>query len=368
MQTIFRIIKKPANLILCSIFILVMLSLLILTSINSAKMPVSYREVVSQTAAFILGMIALIVIYTIGYNYLHDLDRPMYIASIALLLTVYIPVLGLVINGSRAWINLGVTTVQPSEFVKPIFILLTAKKLSKFNKTDLNLRDLGITLLYTMPIIIIVAKEDFGSSLVFLSILAVMLIFAGLDKRIIIAMTACIILLVPISYNVMKGHQKDRIDAFLHPDNLALPGNHHVFQSKIAIGSGGFLGKGLFAGTQKELGYLPVQSSDFIYSVICEELGLLGGLLVLVMIGVLLYNIVKICLDANSLYAKLICAGVFAMIAFQTIENIAMTMGVMPVAGITLPFVSYGGSSIISMLISIGLVLSVNKSSYKTQI
>ena len=218
MQTISRIIKKPANLILCSIFILVILSLLILTSINSAKMPVSYREVVSQTAAFILGMIALIIIYTIGYNYLHDLDRPMYIASIALLLTVYIPVLGLVINGSRAWINLGVTTVQPSEFVKPIFILLTAKKLSKFNKTDLNLRDLGITLLYTMPIIIIVAKEDFGSSLVFLSILAVMLIFAGLDKRIIIAMTACIILLMPISYNVMKGHQKDRIDAFLHPD------------------------------------------------------------------------------------------------------------------------------------------------------
>lgn len=368
MQTIFRIIKKPANLIICSIIILALLSLLILTSINSAKIPVSYREVISQTVAFALGMIALVTVYTTGYNYLYDLDKPMYIISIALLLTVYIPVLGLVVNGSRAWINLGITTVQPSEFVKPIFILLTAKKLSTFNKTDLNLKDLGITLLYTMPLVLIIAKEDFGSSLVFLSILAVMLIFAGLDKRIIIAMTALIIIMMPLSYNVMQGHQKDRIDAFLHPDNLALPGNHHVFQSKIAIGSGGFLGKGLFAGTQKELGYLPVQSSDFIYSVICEEIGLLGGLLVLVMIGTMLYNIVKICLDANSLYARLICAGVFAMIAFQTIENIAMTMGIMPVAGITLPFVSYGGSSIISMLISIGLVLSVNRSSYASKI
>lgn len=157
----------------------------------------------------------------------------------------------------------------------------------------------------------------------------------------------------------MADYQKERIEAFLHPENLDLMGNYQVWQSKIAIGSGGLTGKGLFNGTQKELDFIPVQTSDFIFSVVGEELGLIGGIIVIALFGVLLIRMTRVIRDALDFYGALVVTGIVGMFTFQIFENIAMTMGLMPVTGITLPFLSYGGSSILSNMIALGLVLDV---------
>ena len=157
----------------------------------------------------------------------------------------------------------------------------------------------------------------------------------------------------------MAPHQKDRIDAFLHPDNFSLSGIYQVWNSKVAIGSGGVFGKGLFQGTQKELGFLPVQKSDFIFSVLVEELGLIGGAFLILLYTIFLYKILKIADNAKDTFGSLIVIGILAMFTFQIFENIAMAMGIMPVTGITLPFISYGGSSVVANMIALGIVLNV---------
>ena len=178
-------------------------------------------------------------------------------------------------------------------------------------------------------------------------------------KQILGKFTAAFAISLPIVYRLMASHQKDRIDAFLHPENTSLPGNYHVLQSKIAIGSGGITGKGRFAGTQKELGFVPVQKSDFIYSVLVEEMGLIAGAIVIILYTVFLFRICNIAWNAKDEQGSLIAVGFIGMFAFQIFENIAMTMGIMPVTGITLPFLSYGGSSIVANMIALGLILNV---------
>ena len=187
----------------------------------------------------------------------------------------------------------------------------------------------------------------------------ILIFFAGMDGKLFAKLSLVFLLFMPLVYKFMASHQKERIDAFLHPDNLSLGGNYQVWHSKVAIGSGGFWGKGLFMGTQKELKFLPVQKSDFIFSVIVEELGMLGGMALISLYTLFLYRIIKIARSAKEFYGSLIAIGFIGMFGFQIFENIAMTMGLMPVTGITLPFISYGGSSIVSNMISLGLIINV---------
>ena len=168
---------------------------------------------------------------------------------------------------------------------------------------------------------------------------------------------------IPVAFIFLKDYQKERIEAFLHPENLSLSGNYQVWQSKIAIGSGGFFGTGLFKGSQKELDFIPVQQSDFIFSVIGEELGFLGGFMVILLYGLLNWRFTRIIRDSEDLYGALIVVGFVGMFLFQIFENVAMTMGLMPVTGITLPLLSGGGTSVIATLMSIGLILNVGVNS-----
>ena len=158
----------------------------------------------------------------------------------------------------------------------------------------------------------------------------------------------------------MADYQKDRIDAFLDPDDLDLPGNYQVWNSKVAIGSGGFFGKGYMEGTQSSLGFLPVPESDFIFAAAAEELGFIGGIIIIGLFALLIYRSLKITRYAKDLQGALTAAGLTGMFFFQSFENIAMTMGLMPVTGITLPFMSYGGSSMLSSWMGIGLLLSIS--------
>ena len=217
--------------------------------------------------------------------------------------------------------------------------------------------------LVASAIILIVLKEDLGSALVYMVVWVFMVFFAGIDYKIFLKCILVTLAAIPVVYRFLDDYQKERIEAFLHPDNLSLSGNYQVWQSKVAIGSGGFFGKGLFHGTQKSLDFIPVQQSDFIFSVVVEELGFIGGAAVVLIYGLLMARFTRIIRDSVDLYGALIVVGFTGMFLFQVFENIAMTMGLMPVTGITLPFLSGGGTSVIASMISVGIILNVGVNS-----
>lgn len=335
------------------------ISILMMVSTSYDHGAFTDHTVMIQSTAYVLGFIAVVVIANINYTAFVDWTKWLYIGSIVFLLTVYIPGLGVELNGARSWINLGITTFQPSEIVKITFILLFANYLEK-HKDELHyvtgvLKAMG----YCAPIIVIVLKEDLGSALVFAAVWVTMLFYAEIRGSLFAKGCAAVALMVPISYNFMAPHQKERINAFLHPDNLSIGANYQVWQSKVAIGSGGFFGKGLFHGTQKGLKFLPVRNSDFVFSVIVEELGFLGGAVVIAAYSFLIYAMMKVAKNCKDTFGTLIVIGVIAMFTFQIFENIAMTMGAMPVTGITLPFLSYGGSSVLANLMALGFVINI---------
>lgn len=359
MKTFFEPLKTADKFILIIIGVLGCLSLVMLESTVYDDGLVFDRVIMVQALSYLIGFLCLIAVLHFDYSFFSGLDKYMYIASILILLSVYIPGIGEERYGSRAWLNFGVTTVQPSEFVKILFIVLMASYLSRHREDIKKFRGIMMAGIYALPIIGLVLKEDLGSALVYMAGWVFMVFFAGIDYKILLKSIVAVLALIPIVYNILDGYQKERIEAFLHPDNLDLQGNYQVWQSKIAIGSGGFFGKGLFNGTQKSLDFIPVQQSDFIFSVVVEELGFIGGAFVILLYGGLLFRCTAIIRDAVDLYGALIVVGLTAMFLFQIFENIAMTMGLMPVTGITLPFLSGGGTSVIASMISIGVVLNV---------
>ena len=365
MKKFFEPLKAVDKKILLVVCALGCISLLMLESTVYDGGFVLNRAVLVQALAYFLGFVAMLFVLQVDYSLFFGITKPMYIASIILLLSVYIPGLGIEQYGSRAWINLGITTLQPSEFVKILFIFLMATYLTDHREDIKKFRGVVLAGLYAVPIILIVLKEDLGSALVYMSIWIFMVFFAGIDYKIFLKSIIGVAAAIPIAYNFLGDYQKDRIEAFLHPDNLSLPGNYQVWQSKVAIGSGGFFGKGLFKGPQKEMDFIPVQQSDFIFSVVVEELGFIGGFAVILLYGILLYRFIKIISNAVDWHGALIVTGFTAMFLFQIFENIAMTMGIMPVTGITLPLLSGGGTSVIASLIGIGIVLNVGMNSKK---
>ena len=356
MNNFSNLSKNIDKIMVACVITLAAVSLLTISSVHLGE-GVS-REVIVQSAAYVLGAIGVIIILTQNYNIFQGLEKHLYVASLALLLSVYTP-LGVEQFSARSWINLGFTTIQPSEFVKILFILIMAGYLSEHNETLNDFKGLIKAGIVAAPIIVIVLKEDLGSALVFAAIWVTMIFFAGISMKVFAQFMGLVVCAVPVAFIFLKPYQKERIEAFLHPENLNLSGNYQVWQSKVAIGNGGFTGTGLFNGTQKELDFIPVQSSDFIFSVIGEELGFLGGLLVITVFGILLYRMATAVRDALDFYGALVVSGIIGMFAFQIFENIAMTMGIMPVTGITLPFLSYGGSSILSNMAAFGIVLDV---------
>lgn len=359
MDNYWKLWKNADKLFIVVAVCFAFLSIIMITSISFKGGQLAVRDIVIQSTAYGLGFIALVAMVLLDYRKFEDFSKVLYISSLIFLLTVYVPGLGIVSNGARSWISLGFTTLQPSEIVKVSFTILMANYFSRNKGSLKELQGILLAALYAAPFILIVVKEDLGSAIVYCFIWVFMIFFAGIDCKIFARFAVIFLLSLPIAYRFMAPYQKRRIDAFLHPDNLDLPGNYHVWNSKIAIGSGGFTGKGLFAGTQKELNFLPVQKSDFIFSVIVEELGLLGGALVIILFAVLLYRTAKVVYSAADLYGALLSIGFMGMFLFQVFENIAMTMGIMPVTGVTLPFISYGGSSVLANMMALGLIISV---------
>lgn len=367
MNKIFNPLKYVDKYIMLTVVLLGVLSLVMLESTVYDDGFVFFskagRPVWIQAVAYLIGFALLLFIQQFDYRFFSGMEKFLYVGAVVLLLTVYIPGLGISQYGSRAWISLEVTTLQPSEFVKIIFVLLMAGYLSEHRDELRHIIGVAKALLYAAPIIVIVLKEDLGSALVYIVMWIFMVFFAGIDYKLFFQCALVCLAGIPVVYKFLDDYQKERIEAFLHPENLSLSGNYQVWQSKVAIGSGGLTGKGLFQGTQKNLDFIPVQQSDFIFSVVVEELGFLGGVVLVCLYAFLLIRFTRIIRDSMDLYGALIVIGFTGMFLFQVFENIAMTMGLMPVTGITLPLLSGGGTSVIASMISIGIIINVGVNS-----
>jgi len=359
MKHIFTLFKNIDRWLIAIVLCFLVISIIMISSTAYAGTFVLTRKIIVQVIAYGLGFGILSLILLMDYKLFENMEKFIYVGSLLFLLTVYTP-LGDNQYGAQGWLKIGPLNLQPAELVKVAFILVFANYLCRHMEELHTFKALVKCGLYLAPFVLLVLKQnDLGNALVFCVIAAVMIFMAGVNGKLYAGCIAAVMAMMPVAYQLMATHQKQRIDAFLNPDDLNLPGNYHVWMSKVAIGSGGLFGKGLFKGTQKELKFLPVQESDFIFAVIVEELGFLGGGIVIGLYGAFLYRILNIARNAKDYYGGLIAIGIFAMFLFQIFENIGMTMGVMPVTGITLPFISYGGSSILTNMIALGLVLNV---------
>lgn len=318
------------------------------------------RKIVIQSIAFIIGLVLAVIVMMIDYRIMGDLQRVFYVLSILIMLTVYIPGLGVRQYGALSWIDLKIMYFQPAEIAKLGFILSFAKFLEKRGGHISSFKDIFGILLFVLPFLgILLIQPDLGMALVFVFITIGMVYVAGIDFKLVVAGLAAMVVGAPVAYQVMQPHQRIRIDAYLHPEDLSLPGNYHVMQSKITIGSGQLFGKGLFEGVYHRSDYLPVKESDFIFAVLGEELGFVGGGVVIFLYFLFLNRLMNMAKKSKDFYGELVIVGITFMFAFQIIENIGMTIGLMPVTGITLPFLSYGGSSIMTSMIAVGLALNV---------
>lgn len=320
------------------------------------------RYVLIQSITLGLGLVVAGVIMMIDYEYIANFSYIIFGISVVLLLIVFIPGIdsGLADKGSRRWIRFGSFGFQPSEIVKILFIITFAKHLSVVDEEITKPKNIALLLLHAGIIITLVMLEpDVGGALIFMVIFIVMLFVSGLPYKYFLWAGAGLVAFTPVAWFwILKDYQKTRIINFLYPENDPLNAGYQVIQSKIAVGSGKIFGKGLYHGVT-QFGFLPERHNDFIFSVIGEELGLMGSIFVIVLLTSIIFRCMYIAQNAKNSLGMYIAAGVSAMLIFQAFENIGMCIGLMPVTGITLPFISYGGSSLITNLIAIGLVLNV---------
>lgn len=355
-----KLIKELDWKLIITVLAIFCFGIVVLSSATHVNETGNYIQLYKQGLAFILGMIMVIGILCLDYNFLGKYYKGLYLVSLLLLAVVLVPGLGQNRGGAVSWLKIGPLDFQTSELVKLTFILSYAKIVeSKKGKLN-NLKEIIPLVIYAFPFIgLLFAQPDLGTAIVFCCIIAGMLFTAGLDIKLIKRAIIIALVSLPIMYMMMASHQKVRIEAFLHPDDPSYEGNYQVIQSMIAIGSGGFGGKGLYNGSQSQNDFLPVQDSDFIFAVIGEELGVWGMTLVIALYIVFLLRMLVIAKEAKDFYGTLIVVGVMSMFAYQIIQNIGMTVALIPVTGVTLPFISYGGSSLLTSLANLGLVLNV---------
>ena len=328
---------------------------------SATKSMGSIKFMVVQAAALTIGLCLMTVITYIDYEDLSDLWKFFACISIFLLVLVLIIGIGADSTGTKGWIRIAGVGIQPAEVVKIFFIITLAKHLDHV-KNDINyIKNVIMLLLHlAIPLGLVLLQPDMGTAMVFMFIFIVMVFVAGIDWRYIIAAaSAGVVVCITAWFFFLDTYQKNRIYAFLDPESASETYGYHVMQSKIAIGSGQIYGKGLMKGIQTQLGYLPEKHTDFIFSVIGEEGGIIMCMITtLVLMGMIL-RCIKIAREAKDELGSFICMGVAAMWLFHTFENIGMAIGLMPVTGIPLPFISYGRSSILTNCMAIGLVMHV---------
>ncbi|MDD3226371.1 MAG: rod shape-determining protein RodA [Tissierellia bacterium] len=364
-------IKRFDFILLITTILLSIYGFIVINSATMSKAVGSQPFLKTQIIAFALGIGALLVLVLIDYDLYGNFYIPIYVlTNLLLLYTLINPVEAPEWGDVRSWIEIGGVVFQPSEIAK-FGVIISLAKFIDINKENINhpIVLLKVLLFAFLPVALILMQPDLGTALVFMFFTAIMIYIAGIDRKYVLffMIVGLILLIVGVSifFQIMKDYtlgddfRFDRIVTFLYPELDPDDKGYHVIQSKTAIGSGMIYGRGLYKGVQNQLGYLPTKETDFIFAVIGEELGLMGGLVLLCLYAVLLYRLIRIARNAANMFGSLIVTGITAMFLFHIYENIGMTMGLMPVTGIPLPFISYGGTFMLVNMISIGLCLSV---------
>jgi rod shape determining protein RodA len=321
----------------------------------------SAQYVKKQALFVLLGVGVMILIASIDYRIYRDFAPVIYVGGMTLLLFVLTP-LGSTVRGTQAWYQLGPFQLQPSEFAKVMVIICGATYAALQRGEFDGTRVATLIAIVGAPMAVVYLQPDLGTALVFVAILMGLLLVAGARPRhlVVVILLGVVGVVGVFQLGVVKQYQLDRLGAFLDPQHDQRQSAYNLHQSTIAIGSGGLRGKGLFKGSQTNLSYVPEQRTDFIFTVVGEELGLLGSAVLLALFAIVVWRTWRAAALAKDLYGTLVCVGVLGMLVFQIFENVGMTMGIMPITGIPLPFVSYGGSATLASFAGIGLVLNVH--------
>lgn len=357
--------KKIDYKLLVAVLILTLFGLLMIYSSSGVwaeyKFNDSFRYLKLQFIFFIISLITMFIIIKIDYTYYLKKANIILIICFLLLLLVLIPFLGVVRNGSRSWFKIGFIAMQPSEFMKLALIIFTSKYLSN-NQKDIKYIFKGVIPILSVTILaflLIMLEPDMGTGLIILITTIGLLFVSGVKlsffvKIIILGLMGMSGLIIAAPYRI------NRIISFINPFNDPLGTGLQAIQSMYAIGPGGLFGTGLFKSIQKQF-YLPEPQTDFIFSIISEEFGILGSIIVLGLFSYIIYRIIKISLKTNDLFSKYLCFGIIFQLSIQIILNLGVVTTLFPVTGVTLPFLSYGGSSLLITYISIGIVLNISK-------
>lgn len=330
--------------------------------INSATASLGGNYVLIQSLALFLGLSAAMVIAFLDYSLLYKLRYVAMGVGLALLCLVLLLGFGREDTGTQGWIDLGFVNIQPAEIAKVCFLVSFASHVSRI-RADINsiVNILLLILHLAVPVVLILLQPDMGTALVFVFMFIVMMFFAGIGTKYIAAAAVggCGVCALAWFF-VLNDIQKARFFSFLNPEQDPLGTGYHIIQSKIAVGSGQLFGTGYQNGIQTQMGYLPEKQTDFIFSVICEELGFMGAIAVISLLFFILFRILINARRSRDSFGEMLCTGAAAMLFFHTVENIGMCINLLPITGIPLPFFSYGGSNMITSFISIGIVLSVS--------
>lgn len=354
------------GILICSIILLA----IGLIALFSATQETGFSEFKKQIMWFLVSIPVVIVVMLIDYNTIAKLSPFFYGFFIILLIAVLFTK---PINGATSWFEITDTLkFQPSELAKVFVIMFLATimiKLQERNKNDINkISRLAIILLIVgVPLLLIIKQPDYGTAMAFIISTLLMLFVAGIDKKYIIITAIIIVVTVPLIYMyVLPEHAKTRIEVFLNPNLDPRGSGYNIIQSKLAIGAGQLLGMGLLKGNQTQLGYLYPKTTDFIFSVIGEELGFIFAGAIIVLYVIMITKSIKVAKTAKNDLGSYIAIGIAGIFLFHMLENIGMTMGLLPITGVPLPFVSYGGSSLITNFMCIAMLLNISGRRQKT--
>ncbi|MDP8993479.1 MAG: rod shape-determining protein RodA [Pseudomonadota bacterium] len=315
---------------------------------------------------------AVFLCLALGLSYLrpqtfHDYSRLAY--GVGILLLVATLIAGTKAGGARSWLELGIVRLQPSELMKPIIVLVLARFYAHMPPRETRkwsaIWPVGVIL--AVPAALILLQPDLGTMMLIVLNTVALMFLAGLPLRLFVGGALAVAAAIPLAYSVMLPHQRDRLLIFLDPEADPLGAGYHLTQSKIAIGSGGIFGRGFLNGSQSHLEYLPEQHTDFIFSAIAEEWGLIGGLSLILLFFLLLHWGMRVALDARDRFERLAAAGLTLTIFFYIAVNLMMVMGLAPVVGIPLPLVSYGGSAMLTTMICLGMLMAIDRSNRRKQ-
>ena len=351
------------------LIVAIILCIIGLVALFSATNETEHDDFNKQCIWFVVSIIIMIGVMIIDYETLVKISPIFYGLFIILLIGVlFTPE----INGATSWFDIGFFSFQPGEFAKIFVILFLALAISRIQergKQEINrpTRLLILLAVLGIPVLLIIKQPDFGTAAAFIVAAALMIIAAGIDKKYIITTIILVIVSVPLIYNfILPEHAKQRIDIFLNPESDPRGAGYNIIQSKIAIGAGGLTGMGLLKGNQTQLGYLYPKSTDFIFAVIGEEMGFIVAGTVVILYVLLITKSLYVAKTAKDEVGSLIATGITGVFLFHFVENIGMVMGLLPITGVPLPFVSYGGSSLMTNFMLIGILLNISSKRQKT--